>query len=241
MESLVHRLFGITRQMIPRHCHVDIICLAWSRKHGGRCLAGVRTDGGGWVRPVGEGDGGALPETLEARVLDILRVSLSKPCPKSHQPENWKLRQVWYNPWHKPCRRVVRLTREDVADRLRLCLSREPLLLGSRSDRVSEDSFDEMPAQESLALIQPEDLRWLIKTNSSGQRRTRAVFCWKGTVYNLAVSDPAWEQRLSGLEPGSHPHVAVTTADEAVTFLTISLGEPFNGYCYKLVAAVIVR
>lgn len=32
---------------------LDIICLANSRKHGGRCVAGLRTDGGGWLRPVG--------------------------------------------------------------------------------------------------------------------------------------------------------------------------------------------
>ncbi len=28
-----------------------IICLANSRKNGGHCVAGLRMDGGGWLRP----------------------------------------------------------------------------------------------------------------------------------------------------------------------------------------------
>jgi hypothetical protein len=31
---------------------VDLICLANSRKLGGRCVAGLRLDGSGWVRRV---------------------------------------------------------------------------------------------------------------------------------------------------------------------------------------------
>jgi hypothetical protein len=39
---------------------VEIICLANSRKHSGRCVAGLRTDGQGWIRPVGPSDNGTL-------------------------------------------------------------------------------------------------------------------------------------------------------------------------------------
>jgi hypothetical protein len=39
---------------------VDLICLANSRKLGGRCIAGLRLDGSGWVRPVGEAPDGTL-------------------------------------------------------------------------------------------------------------------------------------------------------------------------------------
>ena len=57
---------------------VDLLCLANSRKDGGRCIAGVRLDDGGWLRPVGSGAHGALvprdyllPVGGEPRVLDI--------------------------------------------------------------------------------------------------------------------------------------------------------------------------
>jgi hypothetical protein len=75
---------------------VDIICLANSRKHGGHCVAGLRLDGGGWLRPVGVAADGVLwPDdyTLtngsEARTLDVIRVGLRTPRPAIHQPENW--------------------------------------------------------------------------------------------------------------------------------------------------------
>jgi len=33
---------------------VDLICLANSHKWNFRCVAGLRVDGGGWVRPVSD-------------------------------------------------------------------------------------------------------------------------------------------------------------------------------------------
>jgi hypothetical protein len=76
--------------------HVDLICLANSRKHGGRCVAGLRTDGTGWVRPVGTLPHGTLYPTdymlsdyTEPGVLDVVRVGLAAPRPAAHQPENW--------------------------------------------------------------------------------------------------------------------------------------------------------
>ena len=240
MLSWFRRLVGSVGSNTSKSADVEILCLAWSRKRGGRCLAGVRTDGGGWVRPAGDGAEAALPENVEVRVFDLLRVSLSQHCPKPHQPENWQLRRVWYNPWHKPCRLVARLPPEGIVARLQAHLSESPMLLGSRSDRVSEEMFREKPAAESLALIQPEELRWLVKANRAGERRTRAIFCWKDSVYNLAITDPVWEQRLHHLPEGYHSLAASGITPDARVLFTISLGEPFNGHCYKLVAAVIV-
>ena len=39
---------------------LDLICLANSSKLGSRCLAGLRVDGGGWVRPVSNQEYGEL-------------------------------------------------------------------------------------------------------------------------------------------------------------------------------------
>src|SRR5687768_8614729 len=75
---------------------VEMICLANSKKHGGRCVAGLRLDGQGWVRPVGVGKDGTLyprqyrlTDGTSARVLDRLRVQLYAPHPKPHHPEDW--------------------------------------------------------------------------------------------------------------------------------------------------------
>src|ERR1700674_1986707 len=76
---------------------VDLICLANSNKMGGRCIAGLRTDGKGWVRPVApDPDHGQLflrnfklDDETEPRALDIIRVDLARAAPAPGQPENW--------------------------------------------------------------------------------------------------------------------------------------------------------
>ena len=82
---------------------IDLLCLANSKKLGGRCLAGVvlpeMTE---WVRPV---DGtrlhGEVPDSRvqvrtpeghrAVRPLDKIRVVLTAPQPTPFQPENWVL------------------------------------------------------------------------------------------------------------------------------------------------------
>ena len=73
-----------------------IICLANSRKMQGRCIAGLRTDGAGWIRPVRLFKEGSLfqrdytlNDRSEVRVLDVVRIGVSTPRPVFHQPENW--------------------------------------------------------------------------------------------------------------------------------------------------------
>jgi hypothetical protein len=77
---------------------VDLICLANSYKLSYRCIAGLRVDGGGWIRPVSEREHGELeyrhyrlPDGSEPEVLDVIRVGLSDPQPLPHQPENWRV------------------------------------------------------------------------------------------------------------------------------------------------------
>lgn len=75
---------------------LDIICLANSRKMGGRCVAGLRTDGQGWMRPVASTRFGELygchyklSDGTEAQVLELIRIEVIKQCPQPYQPENW--------------------------------------------------------------------------------------------------------------------------------------------------------
>src|SRR6266850_2762792 len=73
---------------------VDLICLANSNKMGGRCIAGLRTDGGGWVRPIAsETEHGQLyfrhfklDDGSEPKVLDVIRVDLARAAPAPGQP-----------------------------------------------------------------------------------------------------------------------------------------------------------
>jgi hypothetical protein len=83
---------------MPVHYTKKIVCLANSRKPGGRCIAGreVHDSGfGGWVRPVSIRSGAevSLDERryengAEPEILDVLSVPMIAPVPKLHQTEN---------------------------------------------------------------------------------------------------------------------------------------------------------
>lgn len=223
---------------------VEIICLANSRKRGGRCLAGLRTDGSGWLRPIGSGPESALRKHdtrisgREAQILEAIGVDLSHPAPSPRQPENWVVTYKWYNPWYKPCRAVVREAVSEIADMLHKHVTNGPDLFGCCRDRIDAATFLDAPAESSLTLVCPQNVYWLIRTSRSGKRQTRTVFELAGASYNLSITDPVWEQRLALLPLGMH-----SCRDEHIESMdnmmyTISLGEPFAGNCYKLVAGV---
>jgi hypothetical protein len=80
---------------------------------------------------------------------------------------------------------------------------------------------------------------WRVTTSRTGRRQTRANFTLAGPSYDLSVTDPIWEHRLRDLPNGVHERTAAGIETWEEVFLTISLGEPFYGSCYKLVATVI--
>ena len=219
---------------------VEIICLANSRKLSGRCIAGLRTDGQGWIRPVGRSPDGTLywqhyrlDDGTEAQVLDILKVDLASPRPEPHQPENWLIGNI---PWQLTARPAP----QRCLSVLRSYIVRGPDLFGNQHDRVAFSSFSQTSTQASLALVKPDTLEWHITKSFTGKRQTRAVFTLSGSPYDLSVTDPLWEQRLRNLSWGTHPMISVGLSADDKVLLTVSLGEPFQGDCYKLVAAVIV-
>jgi hypothetical protein len=224
----------------------EMLCLANSKKHGGRCVAGLRADGQGWIRPVSFEPEGTLFDrhcTLTdgslAETLDLIRIRFATPRPEPHHPEN---RLITHTSWEL----VARPAPQEMQTLLQAHLAPGPELLGNRLDRIPFSAFETTPASASLALVAPEDLRWIVKTDRSGGRRIRIGFLLSGTRYELALTDPLWEQRLRTLAPGTHPRAAAGLKAEEVVLLTVSLSEPFQSdsaaemYCYKLVAAVIV-
>ena len=220
--------------------NVQFLCLANSRKHSGRCVAGLRLDGLGWVRPVSTLPDGTLfanhyllDDGAEPRLLDVVEVEVTAAQPEPHQPENWLLAQ---SRW----RLVERLAPKDVLRRLSLAVIATPLLFGTESDRIDYSTLLERPASSSLALVLPRGIRWQIRRSLRGGRQTRCTFHLGGQYYDLSVTDPEFEGRLVELDMGVHPRdvAGISSADRIL--LTISLGEPLDGICYKLVAAVLV-
>ena len=223
----------------------EILCLANSRKRSGRCIAGIRTDGQGWIRPVGwTEDGGLTPNNYwldnhsEPQVLDVIRLNCARPRPKPHHPEDWILGpSAW--------RLASRPASPEQLDSLRSFLVPGPALFGDANSRVPAAQFKSRPVASSLALVAPENLRWLVEENAD-KRRVSAQFSLCGAFYSLRLTDPLYERKMAHLPPGQQPRGAAGIPATATVWLTVSLSEPFQkaggaeSFCHKLAAAVIV-
>jgi hypothetical protein len=216
---------------------IRLVCLANSKKHRGRCVAGIEIIDGlpnGWVRPVTDRSGHSLflreirfqDESYPAP-MDVIELRLLQAVPSGFQSENWLVDDA--------------LTWEKVGvwswEGLEEFESEHSGLWGTGSsqkgcnDRVVEAAANAY--SHSLALIQLSQLTMHVLDGGyqEGKREVRASFSYLGTFYDLRVSDPTYESHYLGKPDGDY---VVASA-----YLTISLAEPFHGYCYKVVAAII--
>jgi len=211
---------------------IDLLCLANSFKRGGGCVAGIRLDTGAWIRPVTDSEDGTLPSSRcqldvgrPAAPLDVIRMSLARPAPRVHQPEDWIAGpQQWrLRSSHKfPAA-------ADVLDRYTF---RGGMLFGTPTDRVPETTIGETGVEASLALLRIEAPVFRSEVNPfDGKTKVRAVFIHGGVAYDLSVTDRNLRVGLAKVI-GTYPSFADW-------YVTISLGEPFRGACYKLIAAAL--
>lgn len=226
----------------------DFVCLANSRRPGGRCVAGKEIKGktiGGWIRPVHAHDPnsifdntpGALLEYAtrcqDGRVpelLDIVQVSFQGRASYRHQTENRSLvpNKQWERVGQFPFSRVRELV--DPVDRLWINGFEGA---NGTNDRIPESRMGVVDT--SLLLIQPSSL--VIHRGfefGSNTMKTRADFFYRKVNYCFSITDPAFEERIRLEGDGDY---RIESKD---VYLTISLSEAYKGFCYKLVAGVIL-
>jgi len=214
--------------------------MANSNKTGGRCVAGLRMDGQGWIRPVSDSVGGTLyqqhyvlSDSSEAALLDIIECEFVEHKPEPYQPENWLLSD-------RQWKLIKRLDLKEAKDFLENYIETCPYLFGDDGDRVYESDLKSKPVVSSLTLVKPEEINWDITKNIYNKRQTRASFRIGGIRYSLSITDPVFKQRLSHLNLGVHKKKDASLKPNEQIFFTISLGGAFRGACYKLVAGVII-
>ncbi len=221
-----------------------IVCLANSRKMSGRCIAGkevLDTGYGEWIRPISKREtaeiseeemrfeNGEIPEPL-----DIIEIPMIEYRPNEFQVENHVIDDQYYWEQHG-----------------HLSGSELPQLLDAVTDTLwinGHSSYnginDRMSLQEarnnitnSLVLVQPERLSISVSTEGPepgrAKRKVRAFFTLNGHQYRLTITDPKFERehlkKSNGIYSVQHENV----------YMCVSIGEPYEGYCYKLVAAII--
>ena len=223
-----------------------MVCLANSRKPGGRCVAGkeLLLDGsvGAWIRPVTNQGSGAVPiwecmyaDGTEPAVLDILEVPVLGQVPKDYQRENWELDPK------RPWRKLGNITFEAAVE----CVDSVASLWRPGYSTYNGIN-DHVPLEE--AKLEHDSLRLIFVNNlalsvmapgenfGNPTRRVLGHFRHDELEYRLWVTDAAWEREyLNG--PNGDYFIGGAC-------LTISLGEPFENssgeyHAYKLIAAVI--
>ncbi|MEU5846349.1 dual OB domain-containing protein [Saccharopolyspora shandongensis] len=219
----------------------NLVCLANSRKNGGRCVAGIGVIDGfrSWIRPVGDRPSREVnagerqyQDGMEPQILDVVAVPLVGPLPRGFQRENWLLDST-------ECWRKVAQIRWD---QLRT-LEEHPSSLWINGHQSSAAVNDRVPVEQGYAL---KDSLKLIRVNRVTMEvrsahpasldptpTVRARFQYEDSEYVLRVTDPVREVKFRTKGRGEY--------DLGECFLTVSLGEAYQGYFYKLVAAVIER
>lgn len=220
-----------------------IVCLANSRKPGGRCVAGREVGSGqfgSWVRPVSARTGQEVSwderhynDGRDPALLDIIEIPFTTAQPQHHQIENHLIDPQYY--WQK--RGTVSWQRIQSA----VETVGGPLWLnGFSSSNGENDRVPEAQAHtlgRSLYLVRPEQLVLHVATEGGmygpPRRRVRAAFRLEGSAYRIVVTDPIVEAECLREPDGQYE------IEDALA--CVSLSEAFNGFAYKLAAALFTK
>ena len=218
-----------------------IVCLANSRKMSGRCVAGkeLLDDGriGNWIRPVSARESQEVSEWerqyedgSDPSILDVIAVSLLNPQPKDYQRENWLLDPEDY--WEK-IRTISSNELAGFTDLVAPLWVNDDSTYNGQNDRVPLSVASSLDS--SLRFIKVDRMELSVSQPGihfgNNKRSVQGRFQYDGVDYWLRVTDPIYERQYLKKPDGDYQ------IGEA--FLTISLGEPYKGYSYKLIAAII--
>ena len=217
-----------------------VVCLANSRKLAERCVAGREWIGGrragAWVRPVSNRKSQGVSEYerqyidgSDPQVLDIIDIPVLEHRPQDHQTENWLLDPKYY--WEK----VGRLTPFDlptfVDPAAPLWIDGYSTFKG-RNDKIPFAAIASVT--DSLRFIRTDRLQLVVcrpgEAFGNNKRRVQGRFRHAETKYALWVTDPRYERKYLSKLDGTY--------ELAECYITISLGEPYEDSCYKLVATI---
>jgi Dual OB-containing domain len=217
-----------------------IVCLANSRKLSGRCIAGkewTENRAGPWVRPVSNRPWEEVSEHerqyedgSDPQVLDVIDVPLTRHQPRSFQTENWLLDPDAY--WVRSGK-IKWQDLEEFADNPMGLWTNNSSTYNGLNDRVSQPDAENLSNSLFLLQLKKVKLRIFAPGMDFGnpRRRVQADFSYRGVNYRLRVTDPVAERKYLAGPDGEY--------ETGENFITVSLGEPYEGFCYKLVAALI--
>jgi len=199
----------------------NIVVLANSVKHHEHCVAGKCLSTKEWIRPVSDSTGAELTSVQAScrnphglfgvKPKQKVAIGISQHSPLVNQPENYVVDNTEW------------LQNYNIDDNQLLNYLDTPSDLWGADDRVPYEQivYGSIPISQSLYLVQVDDLQLYVKDSI----KRRASFSYNGNNYDLAVTDPRFDEIVSEGKGLSN-------------ILCISLGEVFANNCFKLVATV---
>lgn len=201
-----------------------VVILANSIKHGKHCVAGKCVSTKQWIRPVGNRGGAELSDDqityenmygkFKVKPLQKIEMNFSAPVPLPHQPDNYLIDDTQWQQKYSISLGELHLYADQPAN----------LWGPGASVPYIGVEMGIMIINQSLYLVKVTCL--MLKRIDS---KRRAIFIYGSCNYDLPVTDPKFdtlfgEQELGGMKSDR--------------FLCISLGENFEGNCYKIVATI---
>lgn len=210
------------------------ICLANSKKHGERCLAGIEVtrgkkgfnivregDNPKWIRPVSHTEFGEVHRSLVRHIglLDIVEVDMTDACPDGYQAEN-----VYFDP------ASLQVLRTDFTPNPKsldlLCHTTCDHVFGCGRRSIAEDRIDSL--DHSLVLLKVQHPKVYYKAQTG---QLRCDFAYNRHYYDLPITDIDFTMRFA-------TNSQLLARAENVYFC-LSIGIAHEGYHYKLIAGVI--
>lgn len=206
---------------------VEIIIMTESSKFAKKCVAGIDTSSGKWVRVVSndeETHGAISDEYLicsngrMCEVLDIVSVPIKQSCGNNIQPENVLMDTTRFIEYRG------KATFEDVL-KLHPAEIRENVL-GNIYTYITEQRVETVGY--SLTLIKVNRLIIHQVKTPEGKNKTKVSFMYRGDEYEMmSVTDPKFYSVSDATEYND-------------AFLVVSIGTPYNNKYYKFVSKIFV-
>lgn len=198
-----------------------IVILANSRKLSGKCIAGKNSDGD-WVR-LTKNNHGPIPvnEARNYTMLTVLEVNGIANRPSN--THNYHTENSTYT----GVQVIGTLNKNKLED-----LIDKPDDIFGVGRCVAQVEAQKL--NQSLLFVKVTDFCIYIKDGGQYKDTLRGEFNYNGEVYtDISITDSATEARFANQH---YP----CSEDHAEAYLTISLGEIFNGAAYKLISGIIL-
>ena len=172
-----------------------------------------------------------LKDQTEPRPFDLIRVEAPWADNRLTQPENRVLND---DPWE---------LLERPASRPHLQrLERMPLQAGALFDTPGPSLRPGAAEPASIAYVEPVDPIAVCDWSAARERyRTRFHFTSGGIRYDLPFTDLHYSQVLRARGEGSYSLATLGCRAPHGLRILVTLGEPFRGFCYKMVSALVPR